>query len=677
MRTLTLTIALVFLILASPFAQKPTSSDSIPELDRADSLYTARQYANALQHYSALVSRDPVRNDVSLLSITTRKIALCHMRLKQDSLAFETIDRAIAFSRTSPQTDDLPRMLLTKASFYRQQGLENKALPWIKEALELPSSESMQAELYNTLGLATTNMGFYEDAVAAHLKSLDIRIRTKAGPLSISRTYLNLAGVFDEMKKNEESIRYYRLSEAAKKEAGDSIGLGRVYGNLAVSFKNDRNYEHALRVLDTAFMFSPNPAPEDAYPIYNTYGSIYKHLKQYETSRSYYFRALEAAKASGSIYSMSVAYINIADLYNQQQQYTSAIRYSLHADSLAAISQSPSLNLYINNNLATAYKGLNQPAKALEYLYTTLQLKDSIYRDDLAFAQENMQVKFETAEKDRKLTEQKSILVQQEASLTRNKWIIFSLAMGMLSLFIMGLLYRQSSRSKQKRLQAEAAQLQLKAALAATESERSRIALDIHDGIGQLITGLRLQLHRNDSSGQPEINSTTRLLDELHQEIRNVAYDLMPASLTHSGLIAAFTEYADKISGMAGVKVHFNHSGQVPDVSFNLQVNLYRIVQEWVNNVLKYAGATEINIQLSAGEGDILLTIEDNGQGFEARTLEESKGHGWRNILARSRLLNARPDIDSTPGHTGTLFSIQFPVGQVSELNSYSAELLN
>ena len=182
--------------------------------------------------------------------------------------------------------------------------------------------------------------------------------------------------------------------------------------------------------------------------------------------------------------------------------------------------------------------------------------------------------------------------------------------------------------------------------------------------MGQLVSALTMNIQGlKNTSNDPQVrleivDNSTSLLHDIQHEIRNIAFNLMPQILTNDGLIPALRELLARInkSNQMNAEVQvFGMEGRLNEV---FEISLYRILQEWISNVLKYANATEILIQFTAHEEEIIITVEDNGQGFNLRTFENSKGNGWRNINTRLSLIKGEMDIDTQEGRKNTTLTI-------------------
>ncbi len=198
------------------------------------------------------------------------------------------------------------------------------------------------------------------------------------------------------------------------------------------------------------------------------------------------------------------------------------------------------------------------------------------------------------------------------------------------------------------------------------EEERSRLAKDLHDGLGSLLSGIKLTLNSMkgnlDVSGENEVTFTKALsqLDTTIIEMRRVAHNMMPEVLLKFGLCEAMHDFCDSINESNTVKMRFIQLGVWQPVEKSTEVILYRIVQELCNNSIKHAKAKSILIQLTKHERGISLTVEDDGKGFDTTKLSALKGDGLKNVQSRVDYLKGILNIESEQGN-GTSITIEIP----------------
>jgi signal transduction histidine kinase len=148
----------------------------------------------------------------------------------------------------------------------------------------------------------------------------------------------------------------------------------------------------------------------------------------------------------------------------------------------------------------------------------------------------------------------------------------------------------------------------------------------------------------------------------MHREIRSIAFNLMPQTLVQHGLVPALKEMSERINNSGQIIIRVT-SFDIPHRLTEVQeISLYRVIQEWINNIVKYSGARTIEVQLVGHDQEITITIEDNGEGFDTVMLDASTGNGWKNIRSRVNLIKGVVDIDSQPGRRTTTLILRVPL---------------
>ncbi len=204
------------------------------------------------------------------------------------------------------------------------------------------------------------------------------------------------------------------------------------------------------------------------------------------------------------------------------------------------------------------------------------------------------------------------------------------------------------------------------------EEERKRISRDIHDGIGQLLTALKFKLEaaelsQNETSRQKLIRETREILQRVIREVRRVSFNLTPSALSDYGIVATIKKFCAEVSRLSDKKVIFeNRTGFINRLEQNIETNLYRIIQEAVNNAMKYSEAEEIKVILTHNPAYLNLEISDNGKGFDYDELIHNghfaaSGHGIFNMKERTSFINGNFAVESEIGH-GTKINISLPL---------------
>ena len=207
----------------------------------------------------------------------------------------------------------------------------------------------------------------------------------------------------------------------------------------------------------------------------------------------------------------------------------------------------------------------------------------------------------------------------------------------------------------------------LQGILEGQEKERKRVAMDLHDRLGGILSMAKLQfssVEERIAVGQPEKEkflTATELLDQATSEVRMISHDLLSGVLAKFGLVPALEDLASKINASGEIEMHLivDHMNGSLDGEQELQV--YRIVQELIGNTLKHAKASEINVQLNEYDESVNLMVEDDGIGFDPLNLRKEAGIGLENLKARVATLGGTLNIDSGKG-AGTTISVDIPI---------------
>lgn len=194
------------------------------------------------------------------------------------------------------------------------------------------------------------------------------------------------------------------------------------------------------------------------------------------------------------------------------------------------------------------------------------------------------------------------------------------------------------------------------------ESERQRIARELHDGIGQMLLATRLkldELKQNQRYNEDDkLDEVIAYIAEILDETKRISNDLMPAALKELGLPAALNNLCTRFKSAFGLQIDYVTYGVEMEMPERTKWFIYRIAQEALNNIIKHAEATEANVQLLGNKEQLTLVIQDNGKGFDLKANVERRGNGLQNINDRLYILNGNINIESAPGE-GTILAIK------------------
>lgn len=528
------------------------------------------------------------------------------------------------------------------------------------------------AIICSSLGRTLISAGKAEEAVSNLVEGLRLVDLEPDKELSI-KLRINLTWAYLELKRFRDGVNFGRQSLAMLDSSQQWMALY-LYNNMAVCYG-------ALNQLDSARYFvergiKASEANHDYQSLANGHfilGTIYADAGRNDLAIEQYERAKPFRDKVGNPFFMVSDLYTLASLYQKTGHYAKGVQTGLEA---LALAKEHRLLLKFENTyqvLAMNYEGLRDFKNASQYYQLWAAAKDSVYQNASAQAIAEMQTKYETEKKEQQIGLQKATISAQQANIQRNYIFITSLALVVVLVIVILFLVNSRSRRKQEMLKKEyelsVQEAYISASIQSQEQERKRFAQDLHDGLGQLISALRFVIGRAEpvlslEQREESLAKAEGILNDMHREIRGVAYNLMPQTLIRNGIDPAIREMAARINDTGQLRLTVS-SFDLPERFAELQeISLYRVVQEWVNNVLKYAGARSVQVQLVAHENDVTLTIEDDGQGFDKEILQNAQGNGWKNILSRINLIKASVDVDSQPGRRGTTLIVSMPWGR-------------
>jgi len=224
---------------------------------------------------------------------------------------------------------------------------------------------------------------------------------------------------------------------------------------------------------------------------------------------------------------------------------------------------------------------------------------------------------------------------------------------------------------KQQRRNARLYKSKLEAEITTLENERARIAADLHDELGPLLSAIKLKLSSIDTQSQDDektMDQATEHITDIIHRMREISNDLMPSTLLRKGLTYAIEEFIYKFSApvpggksITSMVINFKHRN-IPELTKEKAINVYRMVQEIVHNAIKHSKASVLEIELKINDGKIILLTQDNGTGFDYQSaINENRGLGLLSLVSRSDVMEGDLYIESHPGK-GTNYTIEIPI---------------
>lgn len=519
------------------------------------------------------------------------------------------------------------------------------------------SSREEMVYLYTTLGSINYFKANYVNSLDWHIKALDI-CENELDISCLPGIYNNIAVVYfgtNDVRKIEEFTRKaYSMADSTENLTEKS----RAAGNMAIVFAEQGKFEESEKwfLEDLEIDLKLNDSLSVARN-YNNLGKLFEYKKDFQKSLQYYRKGLAIAKAVDDNASIALGYQNVGWLEHKNGNDQKAERLFAigmqQTDSLGNLDKLRDAYL----NISEFYESTDRPKRALDFFTKYHDLNDSLAGEKHLTALRELEVKYETQKKENELLLLSRQRKENEALITKQSRIVRQLSLGLGTALMLGILgfflYKQRLQNKK--------QEELILAISETQTEeRKRIAQDLHDSIGGslALTKSRFEAVRNSlSSPSKELGLALETLQQTSDQVRQISHDLMPGELVRFGLVAAIQTLLETLSEEE-INAQFNSTQLEHRLEPVKEIQLYRIIQEALQNVLRHAKAKNLFIQLNKHKNHLSLMIEDDGRGI-AHT--SNQGIGLKNIEQRVHLLKGIFTINSAP-EKGTLLNIQIPV---------------
>ncbi|MBB6329172.1 signal transduction histidine kinase [Chryseobacterium sediminis] len=512
-------------------------------------------------------------------------------------------------------------------------------IPLVKMMLEksIPLVEKYEKSrnlgfLYTQLAVILTYNAQFKKAEDYNNKALKILEKQYPNSAELFFTYLNSANNFCYQANGDEAEKFLNKAEKLIRPYPESSSNAFYYYSKTLFYITRQKNEEALPVIEKGIFYAKkynqNLLAQMFY--FNKY-DILKKLKRYKEAKS----TLENVLTEKSL---------AIDLNNRK-------------------------TFYKQLSLLNEETGNTKEALLWEQKYS--KLNDSLNTENVKLEINKLESKFNTAEKERKIAtlnaekNQKDLEVNKKNSYLWGMGLVLLLALSLL--IFLFIIFRKNKKISEQRLNdiKQKEELSLtKAILDGEERERERIARDLHDGLGGMLAGVKINFstwsshHLNPEKDQ-EFYKILGQLDNSVSELRHVARNLMPESLLNFGLETAIHDLCEFYS-----RKNLNIDFQAIDISktlpLNIQLNIYRIVQELLANAIKHAEASSILLQCSQSGENFLITIEDNGKGFDKNIENTTKSMGLRNLKNRVNYLKGTMEIHSDD--QGTAINIELNI---------------
>ena len=496
----------------------------------------------------------------------------------------------------------------------------------------------------------------------------------------IFKTYLQtrlvevqyISGACDSIYADSVINNYNQMSLKHAIFINDSNQIANALYSIGINFNKKHQIDSAKKYFLQSAIIKDQGSTNNLWlsNAMNAIGSTFHRLNQYDSAINYYKKGIKLKNGQSNLLIAS----NLAECYFYTNLIDSAIFYYLKCEeSSEIIMQDLHFKQYLLKQLSLCYEIKGDISNSYNIYKKRLVISDSIDSIDKIKEIYKLMTKYETNKKDQQILLTTSKLTSE--SLQKRIFLVSAISLASLIIIISVLFLQQKRLSQKKSLlqQSQIASLlstqelkSINAMVEGQEDERKRIAEDLHDRVGSILSTVKLyfnSLNTKIDTFQGENNQqfekANTLLDEAVDEIRRISHNLISSILMKFGLGPALKDLCETVEGAQQIKVHLQMHGIDQRLNNQLEISLYRIIQELISNILKHAKATEITISITHQNGNLNILVEDNGKGFDTSVIPN--GIGLKNIKSRILKLNGQINIDSVTDR-GTIVNLNFIV---------------
>jgi two-component system, NarL family, sensor kinase len=550
----------------------------------------------------------------------------------------------------------------------------------------------------------------YKNALEYCLRSIKVAEENK-DLFQKATSYRAIFNIYHNLSMNDSAVKYAVYSLKLTTEINDTSNIATNYGNLCWLYMDLNQYPRALdygtkgiqageHYRDTVgLLVSINNTALCRLRLNNNIEAVALLKKQLEIGK----RINRRRSVRNALVNLAACYFNLGDAPNLAtttaalnefnskdedldngnkclQSIANADNYMLQKKFILAEEQLQqgikiALADSLNGELLTMYQAMAQVKFAQHdfaggnlYQVKWDELNEADNEKELSEYGLELETKYETEKKSAQIVAQQAQIKQQSVI----NYLVIAAGIGML---IISLLAYRNYRQKQKLQQQRIAELETQQQLTATEAvlkgeeqERTRLAKDLHDGLGGMLSGIKYSFNNMKGNlvmtpdNAQAFERSMDMLDSSIKEMRRVAHNMMPEALVKFGLDTALKDFCNDINNSGALKISYQSIGLANlQVEQTTAITIYRIVQELINNTMKHAVAKTAIVQVTKSNNQLSVTVEDDGKGFDTSILNQVKGIGWSNIQNRVEFLKGSLDVHSKPG-TGTSVHIEIEV---------------
>lgn len=613
-----------------------------------ESLWFNRQIPEAINYLKETISFGEEKKDYRHQCNAQLLLGHAWLRMEKYDSALTAITSSLSCSQKNTQPEHIPKAYQAFSILYKLLGDPAKAIDYGLKAAD-----------------------GYEESNIENINVQSIFAWDDVGQL------------FEQQRQPDKALEYYekalQKAKGTKKDfliKAPMLGIANVY--LAQGRLTDAKklYEEVI-VMDRKV-----GGAEPTMDGLNGLGTIAIKEKNYPVAISFFKAALDTATRRNFIIAIDGYTSNLGYAYLLNNQYDSASRLLDIALKASLKNGDVVVQKEVYSHLAEMEIKRGNLNKAVIYQQQLKSLSDSLYNVDRVRAVNNLEILYETEKKEKNMAALQVVNAKKEVALIKRNRLLLAGGIALGALLLTLSLYYRYAKQKQRLAESERTLQQeqikflkeqqqvvsLQSMVNGQEAERTRIAKDLHDGLGGLFSTIKMQLstlkHEEKNLEQNELfKKSYELVDNASVEVRRIAHNMMPEVLMKLGLADGVKDMCNNISSGKLLKVNFQAYGMEKRLNASTEIMLYRIIQELLNNIIKHSQATEAIVQFNREGNRLHVTVEDNGRGFNTMEADGKIHAGLETVQSRVNYLNGDLSIESKQG-LGTTVMMDFLINE-------------
>ena len=616
-------------------------------------------------------------------------------------------NKAMQYAKQRKYMDGILTVAKHFGNEYAKTGDIEKSIQLYKNIVaEYHLDPTQLSAAYNQIGIYHVYLGHYDSTETYFLKALEIRKQLKDSA-GIGASLNNLGNVVMTGGNYERSVAYFIEALKIREAIKDSLGIASTTNNLGLIYYKQQKFPEAIRYYHQALIINQRQNTLDKQVLLlNNLGNVYDEINQLDSSVYYYQQAIDGANKTEDARLIAISYGNMGVTQEKKGNYDLAKKYLNKALKIRIESEDLEGQAILYNNLATVFVSTTQYDSAIYYFKKSIEfseqidfkeatrdnylglstayektkqfekafiahqqytiIKDSMLNEATNKQIAEMQTKYETEKKEKKIAEQKVKIGHEQMRVKQRNYTLYGLALILIFLLILGRYiykqqkYKQQQLIEENKLKDKLAEVTLQNEL---HEERLRISRDLHDNIGSQLTfiissvdNIKFLFKTSDEKLKEKLINISDFTRTTITQLRDTIWAMNKNEITASDLEGRISNYL-KEAKLAQQSIQYNLIYDLDsNVIFtsNQGINIYRIIQEAINNAIKYSAASQIDVTVNTKNHNVSFIIEDDGIGFDINSIK--LGNGLENMKNRATSIGAKIEINSTKEKGTTIY---------------------